>query len=186
MTDADSARALLCDDIARVAAGDRAALKAVYDRTSAKLFGVCFRIVKDRESAEDVLQEVYLKVWHRAARFDRERASPITWLCAIARNSAIDWRRTSERRLEDPDELIQTAFADVASTDENMVDHEGRMLLAQCLDTLEEHQHHSIRAAFFDGYTYAELAERASVPLGTMKSWVRRGLERLKRCIDHG
>ncbi|WP_163752727.1 sigma-70 family RNA polymerase sigma factor, partial [Proteus mirabilis] len=80
---------------ARVAQGDRDALRCVYDSTSAKLYGVCLRISRDRETAEDILQEVYLKIWSRAGRFDAQRASPITWLCTIARNTAIDRRRAA-------------------------------------------------------------------------------------------
>lgn len=186
MTEADLARARLCDDISRVASGDRGALRAVYDRTSGKLFGICLRVVHNREAAEDVLQEVYLKVWNRAAHFDRDRASPITWLCAIARNSAIDWRRSNDRRHEEPEDIIQSAAADVAAFHVVEQDHDERVLVAQCLETLDEHQHRFIRAAFFEGYTYSELADRSKVPLGTMKSWIRRGLERLKRCIDGG
>src|SRR6266850_715523 len=81
--------------LARVAGGDRAALQVVYQDTSAKLFGVCLRILNDKSEAEDVLQEVYLTVWRKAASFDPARASPITWLVAIARNRAIDRLRAS-------------------------------------------------------------------------------------------
>lgn len=186
MTEADTARARLSDDLSRVAAGDRAALQTVYHSTSSKMFGICLRIVQNREAAEDVLQEVYLKVWHRAGHFDRDRASPITWMCAIARNSAIDWRRSQTRRQEEPEDVIHAPQDGVAAVNVVEQDHDERMLVAQCLETLDEHQHRFIRAAFFEGYTYAELAERSKVPLGTMKSWIRRGLERLKRCIDGG
>ncbi|HTG38303.1 sigma-70 family RNA polymerase sigma factor [Sphingomonas sp.] len=183
MTGAEAARGRLSDDLALVGSGDRAALARVYDRTSAKLFGIVLRVLHDREAAEDVLQEVYLKIWKRAASFDRDRASPITWMATIARNSAIDIRRARDRRAEDPDTLIQLASDDVAS-DEMIRGHDERMQLAACMGELEEHQRQFIRSAFFDGFTYAELAERATVPLGTMKSWIRRGLERLRRCID--
>jgi RNA polymerase sigma factor (sigma-70 family) len=81
--------------LAQVADGDQLALREVYDSTCAKLFGVCLRICQDREAAEDVLQNVYIEIWHRAGRFDGTRASPVTWLCAIARNAAIDWRRAN-------------------------------------------------------------------------------------------
>src|SRR5215831_727807 len=100
--DADATRSQLAAALARVAGGDRAALRMVYQDTCAKLFGVCLRILNDKSEAEDVLQEVYLTVWRKAASFDPERASPITWLVAIARNRSIDRLRTvaGGRRME--------------------------------------------------------------------------------------
>src|SRR5499426_2139991 len=93
--DADATRSQLAAALARVAGGDRAALRMVYQDTSAKLFGVCLRILKDRSEAEDVLQDVYVTVWRKAAAFDPGRASPITWMVAITRNRAIDRLRSS-------------------------------------------------------------------------------------------
>src|SRR3981189_2131915 len=100
--DAEASRSQLVAALVRVAAGDRAALRMVYQDTSAKLFGVCLRILNDRSEAEDVLQDVYVTVWRKAASFDPGRASPITWMVAIARNRAIDRLRASavSRRME--------------------------------------------------------------------------------------
>jgi RNA polymerase sigma-70 factor (ECF subfamily) len=179
----DLARAQLSDALARVATGDRKALRDVHDRTSAKLFGICLRISGDRDAAEDILQDVYLKVWNRAGRFDRDRASPITWLAIIARNAAIDWRRASGG----PPLLPEAAADDVADDGPSVVERieasQARERIFECLDELEQRQGSAIRAAFFDGLTYAELAARMAVPLGTMKSWVRRGLLQLKGCL---
>src|SRR5213078_3280 len=91
---ADAARSQLAAALVRVAGGDRAALRMVYQDTSAKLFGVCLRILKDRSEAEDVLQDIYVTVWRKAATFDPSRASPITWLVAVARNRSIDRLRS--------------------------------------------------------------------------------------------
>src|SRR6476620_10041907 len=104
--DADATRSQLAAALARVAGGDHAALRIVYQDTSAKLFGVCLRILKDRSEAEDVLQDVYVTVWRKAATFDSGRASPITWMVAIARNRAIDRLRSgaSSRRMAPIDE----------------------------------------------------------------------------------
>jgi RNA polymerase sigma factor (sigma-70 family) len=165
--------------------GDRAAFHRLYDLTSAKLFGVCLRICGERQSAEDVLHEVYLTVWKRAAGFEPGRASPITWLATIARNRAIDWRRanpahrhaSSDEAPELPDDRPLASAA--------MEDAEEAQRLHLCLDTLDPQQRDAIRTAFFDGVTYAEFAERRALPLGTVKSWVRRGLIRLKACL-HG
>ena len=148
----DATRSQLAAALARVASGDRAALRMVYQDTSAKLFGVCLRILNSRSEAEDVLQEVYVTVWRKAADFDSSRASPITWMVAIARNRAIDRLRASA--------------------------------VSRRMEPLEARHSGAIRAAFLDGATYEELAVRMSVPLGTMKSWIRRGLLKLRACLE--
>ncbi|RJF90901.1 sigma-70 family RNA polymerase sigma factor [Sphingomonas cavernae] len=183
---ADEARAQLTAALARVAAEDRAALRDVYDRTSAKLFGICLRISQDRQGAEDILQEVYVSVWKRAGSFDPKRASPITWLATIARNRAIDWKRAQGRRQAEPVETALQLADDRPLAPELLIAEEERRRLADCLEMLETRHEQAIRRAFFDGLTYAELAERMDVPLGTMKSWIRRGLMRLKDCLDNG
>ncbi len=177
MQTADGARNRLNDDLALAAAGDRVAFARIYADTSHKLFGIVLRLVHDKEAAEDVLQEVYLKIWDRAGSFDPARASPISWMATIARNTAIDSQRRRDRRREDG-EPEDSADASVSG------DPDLRIGLARCMTLLEDHQRQFIRSAFFDGYSYAEMATHASVPLGTMKSWVRRGLERLRLCLD--
>lgn len=183
------AREALVAALAVVARQERAALRQVYDLTSAKLFGICLRICGDRGSAEDVLQAVYLKIWDRAGQFDAARASPITWLAAIARNSAIDWRRSAAVRgsgavAGDGGALAvadETPFAD-----QQLLADEADARLHRGLGELDPRAQGCIRSAFFDGLTYAELAARENVPLGTMKSWIRRGLMRLKNCLGDG
>lgn len=187
---ADEARAALVAALAGVAEEDRAALRQVYEMTKAKLFGICLRICGDRESAEDVLQAVYLKVWDRAGRFDAARSSPITWLCTIARNSAIDWRRSVAGRGALAPSLPVSAAKEVADpapcADALLQSAEETMRLRHCLGELDARSRDAIRDAFFEGLTYAELANRRAVPLGTMKSLIRRGLLRLKDCIGDG
>ncbi|MBK6414433.1 MAG: sigma-70 family RNA polymerase sigma factor [Sphingopyxis sp.] len=186
---ADEARARLTAALTAVGRGDRVAMRQVYDMTAAKLFGICLRICGERASAEDVLQTVYIKVWERAGQFDAARASPITWLATIARNGAIDWRRSVAGRAVRDTLPEQASFAvadDSPLADQSLVAAEDGARLHHCLDELEERSRTSIRAAFFDGSTYAELAERENVPLGTMKSWIRRGLLRLKDCLGDG
>jgi RNA polymerase sigma-70 factor (ECF subfamily) len=174
----------LADALRRVAEKDAAALEELYVSTNAKLFGICLRILKDREEAEDALQEVYVKVWRSAATFDAARASPITWLATLARNRAIDNLRSSARsRGKEPVEAAleiadpqKDAFAAAS-------EGQDRVRLARCIGELEQHQSAAIRSAFLDGATYSELAERSRIPLGTMKSWIRRGLLRLRECL---
>jgi RNA polymerase sigma factor (sigma-70 family) len=183
--DAETRRRQLVAAINRVAGGDRAALRLVYSETSAKLFGVCLRILGDRSEAEDVLQDVYLTVWRKAASFDEGVASPITWLVAIARNRSIDRLRSSATsRAHAPIEAAAEVPDAGLSALERLEIGEDQVRLKDCLQELEERQSAAIRSAFLDGFTYEELAERNRVPLGTMKSWIRRGLLRLRACLE--
>ena len=183
--DLNANRILIAAALARIPGGDRAALQTVYRLTSVKLFGVALRILGNQAEAEDVLQEVYVAVWRKAAVFDADRASPMTWLIAIARNRAIDRLRASRqsRRMEPIDAASDiadsTTGADVAL--ENAQDHAK---LHGCLGKLADRERAALRGAFFDGNTYEELAERMKVPLGTMKSWVRRAMIKLKDCLE--
>lgn len=176
------------DDLNRLlqntARNDQAAFAELYQRTSSKLFGVCLRILRDRGEAEEVLQETYTAVWRRAASFDATRASAITWLVTLSRNKAIDrLRQHREVLLDDPQNLDMavdqqpTPAADAESSQEYR-------RLQRCLDELEPRQQSSVREAFFSGATYNELAARCKVPLGTMKSWIRRSLVQLRQCLD--
>jgi RNA polymerase sigma-70 factor (ECF subfamily) len=183
--DAETRRRQLVAAIARVARGDRAALRLVYSETSAKLFGVCLRILGDRSEAEDVLQDVYLTVWRKAASFDEAVASPITWLVAIARNRSIDRLRFSAgSRAHVPLEAAAEVPDAGLSALERLEIGEDQARLKDCLQELEERQSAAIRSAFLDGFTYEELAMRNRVPLGTMKSWIRRGLLKLRVCLE--
>lgn len=169
-----------------MAEGDRAALALVYRQTSAKLYGVCLRILHDQSEAEDVLQEVYLTVWRRAGAFDPAHGvSPITWLAVMARNKAIDRLRVSKAHLSRPLELAAEAPDPAPLAPEALVQAEAGRRLHDCLGQLEPRHADYIRAAYFSGTTYATLAESAGAPLGTMKSWIRRALLRLRTCLDH-
>lgn len=181
--DAEVSCSRLAAALARVAAGDRAALRLVYEETSAKLFGICLRILNDKSEAEDVLQDVYVTVWRKVASFDPTWASPITWLVAIARNRAIDrLRASSVTRHTEPIEAAEALSDPVPAAVERIVWKHQR--LARCLEALEVRQSAAIRAAFLDGATYEELAQRMSVPLDTMRSWIRRGLLKLRACLE--
>jgi RNA polymerase sigma factor (sigma-70 family) len=183
--DADAARKVLAAALIRAGSGDRAALRIVYQDTSAKLFGVLLRILKDRSEAEDVLQDVYVTVWRRAATFDPARASPITWLVAIARNRAIDRLRSGAagRRMA-PIEEAEHVHDSAPGALDVVMRSEQHTRLATCLGELEPRTSDAVRAAFYEGVTYEQLAERMGVPLGTMKSWIRRGLMKLRACLE--
>lgn len=178
-----AARERLADLLIRAGDEDRGAFGELYSLTSAKLFGICLRICGERQAAEDVLHEVYLTIWRRAGAYEPGRASPITWLATIARNRAIDWRRAQKVRRALPIDEAPAIADDAPLATETLLAEEVGHRLQHCLGELEDRQRTAIRTAFFDGATYADLAERQSVPLGTMKSWVRRGLLRLRECL---
>lgn len=180
---ASAARKELATLLERVAAGDRVAFSGVYDRTASKLYGICLRLLGNPAEAQEVLQEAYVTVWRNALRYDSAKASPITWLAVIARNKAIDRLRRRARATEDIN-----AAADVPDDNPSAFDLVARaddeQRLRHCLDELDERSRTMIRAAFLDGATYPELADRQGVPLPTMKSWIRRGLQRLRGCLE--
>jgi RNA polymerase sigma factor (sigma-70 family) len=183
--DLDTNRKLLVATLARMAAGDRNALQTVYRLTSAKLFAVCLRILGERGEAEDALQDVYMTVWRRADKFDAGLASPMTWLIAIARNRAIDQLRARGRnRLLEPIDAATDLPDDAPLADRALQTMQDRAMLQDCLGQLAERERAALRGAFFDGNTYEELAERMKVPLGTMKSWIRRAMLKLKSCLE--
>lgn len=170
--------------MSRIAAGDRAALRQLYQATSAKLFAVCLRILSDREESEDVLQEVYVTIWRRADRFDASRASVMTWVSTIARNRAID-RLRARGPLARSEPIEDMEIADGSVSAETLLSAaDDRKRLNHCLGELDERTATVIRTAFFEGVTYDALARRMDQPLGTVKSWIRRGLAKLKGCLE--
>ena len=181
--DRTAGRAALAQALVATGRADRGAFATVYRLTSSKLFGICLRICGNRQAAEDALSEVYMTVWRRAGAFDPGRASPITWLATLARNRSIDWVRANGRRFESDDVLTELPSGD-APADEQFMAAQDDTRLHLCLERLDDQQRSAIRTAFFDGLTYAQLAEREKVPVGTMKSWIRRGLIQLRACLE--
>ncbi|HFQ8049095.1 TPA: sigma-70 family RNA polymerase sigma factor [Pseudomonas putida] len=160
--------------------GNRLAFEALYRATSARLFGICLYYLGNRAEAEEVLQEAYTSIWLKASSFDPGLANAYTWLAAIARYKAIDRRRA--RRVHIPLEAAEQWVAKDTVIDSVERERQGNAI-DRCLAMLEEDQQRFIRVAFFEGCSYAELAERHGIPLGTMKSWIRRGLLRLRGCL---
>ncbi|WP_128891941.1 sigma-70 family RNA polymerase sigma factor [Erythrobacter sp. HKB08] len=187
MSEADTARAQLTDAMVRLGQGERSALEQIYRATNVKLFGICLRILGDRKEAEDALQDVYVNLWRRADRFDPTRASPISWLATFARNRAVDRLRVGKVRGGAVPVEAAAELPDAMPLAEDMlIDAERSARVRTCLGELDERTGEAIRAAFYGGHTYAELAEAKDVPLGTMKSWIRRGLAKLKACLEKG
>jgi len=171
--------------LAAVARGDSKAFEQVYRATSAKLFGVCIGILPTRSDAEEVLQEVFTNIWRKAAQFDATRASPITWLAMMARNRAIDKLRSStNERAGAPIELAEEIHDETPTTAAVAEASDDKRRLESCMGQLEPQRRTLIRTAFFEGVTYEDLAKRSGSPLGSVKSWIRRGLAQLKACLE--
>ena len=172
----------------RIVARDQAALAELYDRHCRLLFTLILRILKDRGEAEDVLQEVFVRVWDRADGYDPLLGAPAAWLARISRNRAIDRLRAravradlsvaSEPALPAPDSTPSSDPEGLAVTSEQ------RRAIAAALATLPDNQRALIESAFFEGYTQSELAERFDLPLGTVKTRIRTGMQTLKRALE--
>jgi RNA polymerase sigma-70 factor (ECF subfamily) len=176
------------DDISallhRIANKDRAAFAEVYRATSAKLYGIILRILRRRDIADEVLQEVYVKIWERAGDFRPERASPMSWMAAIARNRALDEiRRKLPASIEDHPEVQH-----IASDDEtglaNVLRGEDAKRLADCLTRLEPNRRQMVVLAYCEGLSRDELAVKYNQPVNTIKTWLRRSLTQLKGCLS--
>lgn len=179
------------DLLARCALGDRIAFADLYDATSAKLFGVLLRMLKQNDQAEDALQDVYLKIWRKAADYHVGKGRVMTWLISIARNHAIDQLRRADARPtlsheehEQPDQQAASGAA-VFDLAKRLTDN---ALLAICLDELDPQRRACVVLAYCEGYTHDELSIRLGSPIGTIKSWIRRSLQALKSCLEenHG
>jgi len=174
--------------LARVALRDRAAFEQVYRATCAHLLGIAFRILNQRERAEEALQESFLSVWHNAGGFRPSVASPMTWLINIVRNKAIDALRSgrTERGLTGTldDDALQVA-ADASQQPQQLLDESLiRLKIDACMADLAGHERQALALAYYRGMVHTEIAQALNAPLGTAKAWVRRGLNKLKRCLE--
>ncbi len=173
----------IADLIARCALRDRQAFRDLYSRTSAKLYGVTLRILRDRSEAEEALQEVYVKIWQRADKYIPGGYSPISWLVAVARNHSLDVLRARKPRGEDIDLALDVADAG-PDPEQAAADRGERARIDHCLDQLDTDKAGAVRGAYLDGYSYEELSARFNVPLNTMRTWLRRSLLKLRDCLS--
>jgi RNA polymerase sigma-70 factor (ECF subfamily) len=170
--------------VQRVGRGDREAFRALYDATSAKLFGTILRILGDRDASRDILQEVYVKIWQNAAAFDSSKASPITWMATIARNRAIDEaRRVSPLRASITTDDIELVGEDSDPLAARSQGEDMRQVLG-CLDGLDDTRRRMVLLAYCHGFSREALAEKFGHPVATVKTWLRRSLLQLRECLD--
>ncbi len=173
----------VADMLRQMAQGERTAFARLYDLAAGKLFGLLIRILGNRAEAEDALQEVFTRLWLNARRFDAAKGRGMTWVIAVARNHAIDRLRARPAPQDGEDALL--AIADPAPGAEAAVIARGEARrIAECFDTLDAARAAAIRGAYLDGLSYEDLARRHDVPLNTMRSWLRRGLQKLKGCLE--
>jgi len=169
--------------LGRTALGERSAFQELYRATAPKLFGVALRILRRDDWAEEVLQECYVSVWRHAAEYRPDLAAPMTWMTSIVRNRCLDWLRRPN-----PEPLDDEALQEIESGNPGPLAllEQGRdsAALARCLRGLDAKQRQAIALAFFDGLSHAELARHLREPLGTVKTWVRRGLVKLRTCLE--
>jgi RNA polymerase sigma-70 factor, ECF subfamily len=171
--------------LGRAALGERGAFQELYRATAPKLFGVALRILRREDWAEEVLQECYVSVWRHAAEYRPGLAAPMTWMTSIVRNRCLDWLRRPRQEVADED----GALTDAAESDNPgplalLERTKDAHALNRCLGELESRQRQAIALAFYDGLSHAELASHLREPLGTVKTWVRRGLLKLKACLE--
>jgi RNA polymerase sigma factor (sigma-70 family) len=174
--------------LARVANRDETALRALYDRCSSKLYGLAMRVVGNREWAEDVLQEAFITIWRIAGDYRGTLSPPMAWMGLIVRSRALDFlrRRAAERdgRTQSlDDELADTLPADSADPVNATLASEQAWALKQCLEKLENKQREVVSLAYLRDLSHGELSTQLRLPLGTVKTWIRRGLAQLRLCM---
>lgn len=171
--------------IARVSMGDRKAFRTLYERTGAKLYGVCLRVLQDEAVAEDVLQETYLRIWNRAGQYRANGYSPMTWLITVTRNAAIDRLRQLRSRGEvAPVEVAEVISDPGPGPEAQTVARDEARLLDECMRELPPDRAGMVRGAYLDGLTYAEIAEASGAKLNTVRTWLRRSLMQLRECLS--
>lgn len=165
----------------RCAAQDRAAFRSMYSATSSKLFGLLIRILGDRAEAEDALQEVFTRVWLKAARYDGTRGTGMAWLVSLARNHAIDRLRARQpNAAEMPEDIVDDSLRPEA----RLIASGELARMSTCFDQLEPDRASAVRGAYLQGLSYTDLAARFDVPLNTMRTWLRRSLLSLRDCLN--
>lgn len=177
----------LIELVAAVGRGDGKALGELYDATSPILYGLLLRMLHRPDWAQEALQDCYIRVWQRAETYSPDKGDPIAWLIGNARYRALDLLRAARERGErtEWDEQVMQELPDLSPGPEDLaVESEGLRRLARCLRGLSEVQRKSVLLAYYEGYSHPELSQAMHAPLGTVKAWLRRGLAKLRECLE--
>ena len=170
--------------IRAVASGDRPAFEQLYRLTSPHLFAVALRMLRQRAWAEEILHECYITIWHNAASFNSALSSPLTWMTHIVRNRCIDWLRSGYARQFNTDETWLDEHS--SALDDTRIDEHSDPQVArlhQCMKHLSSEQRQSISLAYYQGLSHVDIAGWLQQPVGSVKSWIRRGMEHLRECV---
>jgi len=174
--------------LARVAIGDRSSFRRLYDATAPSLLGVAIRILRDRARAEDVVQEAFVGVWHRAASYREEAGAPMAWLTAIVRNRALDAMRSESRHradsLTDDEETMEDIEDPSPGPMALLTQAADALAIRACLETIDGSQRQCLALAYYHGLTHSEMSAHLGSPIGSVKVWLRRGLEKIRRCLE--
>lgn len=170
--------------LAAISMGDRTAFKVLYDNTSPRLYAVALRLLKRPAWAEEVLQECFVTVWNKAESYEATSSSPMTWLTHIIRNRAIDWLRGADARLAELDDAAMASLTDPGDTPlDSLLRNDASRRLGNCMNLLAAEQRQCLVLAYYHGLSHEQVANTLRRPLGTAKSWIRRGLKQLKECL---
>jgi len=182
----DALALTLAELLGQSALKNQRAFGDLYQLTSAKLYGVALRILRRQDWAEEVLQECYVNIWNHAGDYAVTKSAPLTWMTSIVRNRCLDWLRRPQAEATgvEYDIAVEAWQDDAPGPMESLLAASEGAAVARCLQQLESKQRQSIMLAFFHGLSHTELARHMQQPLGTVKTWVRRGLERLKGCLS--
>lgn len=175
--------------ISQIALRDRNAFDVLYSQTSAKLFGVLIRLLGDKTEVEDALQEVFVRVWQKADRYATQDVGAMSWLIAIARNHAIDRIRarkapTSSAKTAILDDVVEFVADKGPNPEQSAINQGEARQIDVCMDKLDPDKADAVRAAYMEGYSYQELADRYNTPINTMRTWLRRSLQNLRECLE--
>ena len=177
--------------LARVAMGDRSAFGRLYEQVQRDLFGVAYRILGSRDPAEDALQEAFVNIWHNAANYRPAASQAMTWMTSIVRNKALDMLRAEgrhgRRQVSSSGDDGRDRMAEMASSEpgpaELFAQATDAIGIRQCMETLEAGPRQALALAYYKGLSHSEVGEAMGAPIGTVKAWVRRSLDRLRHCL---
>ena len=171
--------------LAQCGLGNRRAFAELYEATKSKLFAVSLRIVRERHIAEEVLQDSFVNIWNNAGRYAAAKSAPMTWMTAIVRNRSLDIVRRPRVEVADEDDFFALNMADVSpGPHEQLAAGRDRVRVEHCMKGLDREQLQTISLAFFHGLSHSEVADHLGRPLGTVKTHIRRGLQKLKMCLE--